>query len=1056
LGTILNTDRALSPVIAAIILIAVTVTVSVSAALWMGNITFTFMRDEEMIVTGHQWAWDCSYIDLTVRNTGTSSTKIAEIRINDVTVTNIIYLSGNSSLSGGSSATIRLFSLFRYGTKYEFLIITQTGNRFYYQLNAPATSSTNIPPGTEILRPNLPGTYQQWETFGGALEYALTSDSSDATGVQIIGSTTLIETVNLADTHVGAGVINSVTAYARTKATSTETESTRALLVGRDSATTLNTPKTLSWNNPVWSSQGELPSADSPVRQVRSACSPRTDRSEEKIAVTLSDDGYLDAYVFNGTSWSVTNNIGRVWTSAPSDARRPFDVAYESQSGEALLVYGTTVAGGTNDLAYRTWTRESGWSSEQYYDDAGHSSKITVTFVVLASDLNSDKIGMAYIENTNNDANTVVWTGSSWGNFMEITGTVAISTEECIAISSESVSGAFMAVAGEGQFIKWSRFTTLWSNVGIFDINSGATSAMNWLKLSSSQDNRLMLTSVDAASDLCTALWDGNSLGNRQWSTASQSIGSMTATTSVTAMRFTAQASKSVTNILVYIQTATASPAYRFGIETSGADYLPSGTYAGGASNYAVYTPTAAGWLNLTLPSAAPLTAGTVYHITVRYDSGTIGASNYIALRRMGTVPNMFRPKENAIDPWLNTISGTTIQNRDPLFVLKYSDNTFESMPYDTATVRNIFGVNWFSEKWTQNAAQTITGINIPLVKAGTPLGSLFITLRDETNSQDVATITIPQSEITTTLQWYEKYFASPITLQSGRVYRLVLKSPSSTTSGNSFRCYSLSTSQSGDLTYDGTTSIYSSSANSGSTWTNTDTIDLTYILLSGAGTSGWVVHTPWDTGVDTNAQRCADFAWEPSGGRGLLVYGTSGGQITWRRFNAPNYMTAATNVAMGANVHPWVQLKSNTRTLSGDVRILGAVLEGTVFDLGAVSWDGSTFVVIGTATFSADTAGITYESFDLEFENFAPTEKAIILWRTHDTNYQSIAFTISRTDFTDYSETRTINPNTSLPWTWDEINALEIGCIASTLGTDETIHASEFWIIVDYNGTGS
>jgi len=165
--------------------------------------------------------------------------------------------------------------------------------------------------------------------------------------------------------------------------------------------------------------------------------------------------------------------------------------------------------------------------------------------------------------------------------------------------------------------------------------------------------------------------------------------------------------------------------------------------------------------------------------------------------------------------------------------------------------------------------------------------------------------------------------------------------------------------------------------------------------------------------------------------------------------------MTAAKNVAMSANVHPWVQLKSNPRTVSGDVKILGAVLEGTVFDLGAISWDGTTFAVVGTSTFSADTSVITYESFDLEFENSAPSEKAVILWRNNNINYESVAFAISRTAFTDYSEKRTTNPSTGLPWTWAEINALEIGSRASTSGSDETMQVSEFWIVVDYAGTG-
>jgi len=79
------------------------------------------------------------------------------------------------------------------------------------------------------------------------------------------------------------------------------------------------------------------------------------------------------------------------------------------------------------------------------------------------------------------------------------------------------------------------------------------------------------------------------------------------------------------------------------------------------------------------------------------------------------------------------------------------------------------------------------------------------------------------------------------------------------------------------------------------------------------------------------------------------------------------------------------------------------------------------------------------------------PVEQTVILWRTYSTDYENSATTISRTAFTDYSQTRTTNPNTGQTWTWNEVNALEIGSRASTLGTTETIQVSEFWIVVDY-----
>jgi hypothetical protein len=77
--------------------------------------------------------------------------------------------------------------------------------------------------------------------------------------------------------------------------------------------------------------------------------------------------------------------------------------------------------------------------------------------------------------------------------------------------------------------------------------------------------------------------------------------------------------------------------------------------------------------------------------------------------------------------------------------------------------------------------------------------------------------------------------------------------------------------------------------------------------------------------------------------------------------------------------------------------------------------------------------------------------EQAVILWRTYSTDYESSPVTISTTAFTDYSETRTTNPNTGASWTWTEVNALEIGSRASSLASGETIQVSEYWIDVEY-----
>ncbi|MEA2089743.1 MAG: archaellin/type IV pilin N-terminal domain-containing protein, partial [Thermoproteota archaeon] len=63
---LLKTKKGLSPVIAAIILIAVTVAVSIAVAAWMGALTFTFMKTEELKITGIVWKYGTdTYANLT-------------------------------------------------------------------------------------------------------------------------------------------------------------------------------------------------------------------------------------------------------------------------------------------------------------------------------------------------------------------------------------------------------------------------------------------------------------------------------------------------------------------------------------------------------------------------------------------------------------------------------------------------------------------------------------------------------------------------------------------------------------------------------------------------------------------------------------------------------------------------------------------------------------------------------------------------------------------------------------------------------------------------------
>ena len=69
--------KALSPVVASIILIAVTVAVSVVVAAWMGGITIGLMGNAEQVQVSNAISVDANTVTLTVRNTGGATVSIS-------------------------------------------------------------------------------------------------------------------------------------------------------------------------------------------------------------------------------------------------------------------------------------------------------------------------------------------------------------------------------------------------------------------------------------------------------------------------------------------------------------------------------------------------------------------------------------------------------------------------------------------------------------------------------------------------------------------------------------------------------------------------------------------------------------------------------------------------------------------------------------------------------------------------------------------------------------------------------------------------------------------
>ena len=127
---LLKSKKALSPVVAAIILIAVTVAVSIAVAAWMGALTFTFMKTEELKITSMTFAGTSgnasNTISLAVKNAGTGKITVASAQVNDVTKT----VSGTLVYDAGDTGTITVAGVgWTTGNKYKVTLLSSTGTR---------------------------------------------------------------------------------------------------------------------------------------------------------------------------------------------------------------------------------------------------------------------------------------------------------------------------------------------------------------------------------------------------------------------------------------------------------------------------------------------------------------------------------------------------------------------------------------------------------------------------------------------------------------------------------------------------------------------------------------------------------------------------------------------------------------------------------------------------------------------------------------------------------------------------------------------------------------
>ena len=124
---ILKSKKALSPVVAAIILIAVTVAVSIAVAAWMGALTFSFMAGTEQARISYVTWPDTTHIYITVDNQGTSAMTMKRAYVNNGLVTSNCT---DQTIDAGESKVFSITYTWTAGQTYDITVETSKNNKF--------------------------------------------------------------------------------------------------------------------------------------------------------------------------------------------------------------------------------------------------------------------------------------------------------------------------------------------------------------------------------------------------------------------------------------------------------------------------------------------------------------------------------------------------------------------------------------------------------------------------------------------------------------------------------------------------------------------------------------------------------------------------------------------------------------------------------------------------------------------------------------------------------------------------------------------------------------
>ncbi len=270
-------------------------------------------------------------------------------------------------------------------------------------------------------------------------------------------------------------------------------------------------PRYRQWDGDAWLGESSAKDVDGDIDWiVLQSCPTRN----EVIMGALDDERDLNMQMWDGSGWGAVQEFSWI---ANYDHHRGFDIAYEQNSGDAMVVYRNSDIS-TAVPRYRVWDG-SIWGAEGAVDGTGASKYIQ--WARLAAKPNSDEILLVFL-NSDNNIRAQVWGGTSWGDVVLLTNDASAGSDwdyQCFDVVYEQGTGnALVAWAQSDRTVRYSRWDGVsWSVPATIYTGTHQT---RWIKLASDPNsNNILVGALDTAYDISVSIWDGLA-----WTTTNREI----------------------------------------------------------------------------------------------------------------------------------------------------------------------------------------------------------------------------------------------------------------------------------------------------------------------------------------------------------------------------------------------------------------------------------------------------------------------------------------------------------------------------------------------------